>query len=645
MNKSLVIVIVLIAIFGVAYSQLAPKLWLQPYSLARVTPTTCITPPAYPALITQSGTICPGFYSYGIGIGANNVKLTCLPTPISPNTIFDGSNWTGGNNGLAISGVSNVSIEGCRFIFFKDSGIFVGNTTAYTSDIKLLNITSDSNNNGAGIFVGHNVVNIQIDSSDIYQNKDGILFRANYLGPVSSSANIFPRGIVLTNNNIFRNEENGINLDAFDYYAYFPTAPFTLNNSVQIINNTIENNNKNGIQNIGFTTFDGYTNNGYSYILYNNIFDNGGYQLNDGSGIAVIVNKSERIINSPSFGFAIADFNYIVSNDLLFNYHDGIALHLPKLYNSTPLTFQREFLLKADRVFANYILGNFRHGISIIGETDNYLDFLQSSAYILQNDLTNNRMKGIYFEGFNYTDADSSINSNIICNDIKDNGLFPNVTWGSDNGVEIRDFDLSNINIEQQNIIERNKIGVLFSLVEDPIYGGIRINMLNNYLGNNNNIGLLLNNTFNLTITPSWATVHFNDFNQNPLQAFDVDIGAITLFNRNWWSDYSPTCVDNPPNGWCDFPRPIPIANQDIEPKAGISWGHNSRGYFMRANPGVVPKATCNISLLPPPPLITVPSFHGGTTGGIEPYLPDATNGGTTSGTDGGNGFYGKDDK
>ena len=578
MNKGglWIVILVVISIIGISYSQLSLDLAPRVYS-------SCITPPAYPQMITQSGTICPGTYPYGIGIGADNVKVTCL-SAISA-TIFTGNTWTG-KNGLTISGRNNITVEGCWFREFDDNGIFIGNTTAYTSQINLLNVSSDGNNE-SGIFVGHNVINININGSDLYYNKDGITFKANYFGPVTAIANLFPRGIVLANNRIFYNYENGINFDAFDYYAYLPTAPFILNNSVQIIGNTIEDNDKNGIQNIGFTTSDWYTNNGYSYILNNKIQYNGGILFN-GSGIAIIANKSDRIINDPAFGFAIADFNYIVSNDLLGNVGDGISLHLPQIDNTNPIIFNREFMLKADNIFANYILWNGRHGVSVTGVTDNALDYLESSSYILQNDISDNGKEGIYFEGFNYTNATSRISSNIMCNDVRNSGQ------GNNNGVEVINLDTGNIGIWHQNIIENNQIGILIE--NKSGMDGVQ----RNYIGLNT-VGLLLNKTDNNTYT------NYNDFDQNGLQAFDR---SLSQFTRNWWSDYSPGCLDSQPDGWCDVNRPIPIANQDVLPKAGLWFGQKARGYFVKANTGVVPKMSCNQVILPPPPIITVPTFE-----------------------------------
>ena len=114
-------------------------------------------------------------------------------------------------------------------------------------------------------------------------------------------------------------------------------------------------------------------------------------------------------------------------------------------------------------------------------------------------------------------------------------------------------------------------------------------------------------------------------------------------FTHNWWSDSSPGCPDtSPPDGWCDVNRPIPVANQDIEPKAGAWWGYKSRGYFAKAtsNPGIVPKISCsNVTL----PLFPNSTTGGSTTGG--PIIVGATDGGGPGGPGGpggvdGGGFY-----
>ena len=117
-NWALIIVLIAVAVIGVVYSQI-----FMPQLAPRQIMRNCVMPSAYPNLITQSGSICPGNYNFGIGIGADNVSINC-----STSNIFYGTGWNG-NNGLVIQGVENVSIQGCTFVSFNKNGVFVGNGT------------------------------------------------------------------------------------------------------------------------------------------------------------------------------------------------------------------------------------------------------------------------------------------------------------------------------------------------------------------------------------------------------------------------------------------------------------------------------------------------------------------------------------
>ena len=205
------------------------------------------------------------------------------------------------------------------------------------------------------------------------------------------------------------------------------------------------------------------------------------------------------------------------------------------------------------------------------------------------------------------------IGSEIVCNDITNNGIY---TGGNSNGLEIRDLTKIGAIITGGNIVENNLIGLLISNILGDDFFSFSISY--NFIGFNDR-GLVLN------YTNESSVIRFNDFDQNNLQALDTGQG-VASFTHNWWSDYSPTCVDGPPaDGWCDVNRPIPVANQDVQPKAGAWWGHKNRGYFVRANPGVVPKQSCQTITLPPLPVITVPSFESPQgpiiTSPIEPGL------------------------
>ncbi|MEK6836354.1 MAG: hypothetical protein AABX94_01655 [Nanoarchaeota archaeon] len=100
MSKSQLVLIVFVIVSLVAIFSIY-QFGLFDVGLAPRVYSSCITPPAYPGVITQSGNICPGTYPYGIGIGASNIKVTCPPAASA--TIFDGNTWVG-KNGLKIMG-------------------------------------------------------------------------------------------------------------------------------------------------------------------------------------------------------------------------------------------------------------------------------------------------------------------------------------------------------------------------------------------------------------------------------------------------------------------------------------------------------------------------------------------------------------
>lgn len=597
------IVFALVLISGTAVyfsNTYSNEISLQPAS-------NCTTPPRYPTLIRQSSTLCPGNYSYGIGIGADNVTVSCRG---NVNFIGVSSNI---RNGLTIQGVKNVTVIGCNFERFRENGIFIGNVSNHTSKVTLINVKSNKNANN-GIYVGHSVVNFYLNKSEITLNKlDGILLQASYLGFYNqSSAKLFPMGIYISENNILSNRQNGINFDAYDYMALIYSPLFGgnvnlfSNNSILVFGNNIEGNYNNGIQNLGL-----YAQSNFQ-IVKNIIKSNG---LIKGSGILVISNKSNRVLNYSDNTFfnlhGIAEIGYIYSNDITSNKLDGISMYLAQ-NNPSYLFYQRQWSLILGNVDYNYIINNSRHGISFEGQ--NTQDYLLVFSSIKQNDISFNFNDSLYFKWHNYSTNENSIGANIFCNDIRFSGM------GNENGIDIGGFKSSAIEIGNQNIIENNLLGII---IEQVLYGGFNIGW--NHIGANSGGVRLIGNPHPLYN----SRVLYNDFDSNVLQAYDL---LNSNFTANWWSDYSPTCVDGQPDGWCDIPRPVPVANQDNPTKAGPPWSWKNRGYFARANPGVIPIPSCPISVgLPPLPIITVPQPP--SSGG--PIIVGVTTGHGTGGTPG----------
>jgi len=537
-----------IVISSLTNPNLAPKL-----------STSCIVPPPYPQLINQSGTICTGSYNYGIGLSKNDTKIRC-----SPGTIFTGTNWSG-SNGLTISGANNISVFGCSFIKFKENGAFIGNSTSYTSFIYLTNNTF-SNNKENGIYAKGKIVYIEINDSKIANNgKDGLIFTSDY-------SEMFPFGIIIFNNNIASNKENGIN-----FYAYNHTLD-TSDKPILVKNNQIVNNYRNGIQNIGLYT--GYY---QSQIVYNKINNNGHFKK--GSGILLSTTPSEEVINDPNGLGSMARFDQIFFNDIINNELDGLSILIPAV---SSLNVTRNFDSKVLEMFANYIGNNKRYGISMISEIGTR-DISSLGVSILQNDVSNNTKGGVYYKGPNSLLNSSEIDLSLSCSDILSNGE------GNSNGIEINKVNTGTFSIYDENIIEKNKIGILVG--RDTAYSSYPW-IWRNHIGFNSN-GLILNTLYNDTITEQ------NNFENNTLQAYDVTFSSIT---SNWWSDYSPNCVSSGPNGWCYNPRPIPLSNQDIRPKAAIPYNWSDRGYHIRNNDvGIIPKQVCNIFNLASFPNITFP--------------------------------------
>lgn len=552
----------------------------------------CIKPRPFPNLINQSGTICPGTYRFGIGIGADNLRVEC---PATAN--FSGVAWQG-RNGVTISGRKNITIIGCNFERFRENGVFVGEEN-HTNEISLINIKSVKNA-GNGIFVGFNVVEFYLRNSEIKENRlDGIVFKTNYLGKFNDvSARLFPSNLYILNNSVVNNRKNGIAFDAYDYLALINIVNQTnlfSNGSITIYSNNISSNHKNGIQSIGF-------NSPASHILNNTISFNGHFAT--GSGISILADKSRRVLNFsvPNFeNHGLTGFQYIYFNDIEGNFFDGISLYLAR-QTAPSLAHARNWSFKVEGVYHNYIRNNLRHGVSFLGEknTDNLIVFVEE---ILQNDISSNSGHGIYFKGLNKNSGEW-LNTYIICNDINSNA----------NGVEIINFSKATGMFLDRNIVENNFLGLLVE--KRNTAGEFLIGW--NYFGFNSEGLRLFGNATSLGLN----RIRYNDFDQNVLQAYDL---LNSNFSSNWWSDYSPTCVDSQPDGWCDIPRPVPVANQDIPTKAGAIWGWKNRGYFVRANPGVVPKSICQIPDLPEPPGVD-PGQTGG--GGKKP-------GGTTGETDG----------
>ncbi len=567
----------------------------------RPTYSQCITPPVYPQLIMQSGTICPGTYNYGIGIGANNVKINC-----QAGTSFNGANW-GGTNGATILSVNNITLDGCAFTNFTQDGVHIeGTPSSQSSEINLLNIVSSINRKN-GIYVGPNVLNFSVNNSLLLANeRDGIHFNANN---ILNPSDIFPNGINIAGSKIIHNLENGINIYAFDYYVAPSGVPYSVlpNNSIVIEKNNISSNLKDGIQSLGFAESSRSKNFG---VHANYINDNGE------DGISMVSDRT------TSYGQFFTSIGYISFNDLISNGRNGISFDVPERINLT-------WVNTGATIYANYIAHNGKNGIFYDAESYNITTYLNDFNFysdIVQNSIIYNNEDGIYLAGSD-TFTHNSIRPQISCNDILYSGA------GNGDGIEIRDLTSAQfVNIKDRNIIENNNRGIYIDEYDPEFTSSIGYSLYNNSI-TSNNVGLLVNHSYDSDESSSY---YGNDFDQNTVQAIDRNSWAYPGFRNNWWSDYSPTCADaNPADGWCDVPRFIPVGETEWQTKAGTWWGHKLRGYLVKANTGIVPKQDCPIIELPQPfnnTLVGTQTNPFGTNTG-EPGSGGSGSSGTTGGT------------
>ena len=250
------------------------------------------------------------------------------------------------------------------------------------------------------------------------------------------------------------------------------------------------------------------------------------------------------------------------------------------LYSPRPIGFQPTSNyypdLRASKIFNNFIVSNEEYGISYLSQNNTFTSSSLTSQ-IAQNVINYNVKGGVSIQG----SSRDGVVGEIDCNDILMNNAF---------GIKISSLAAMGLFIRNYNFIEEHSIGILIE--NQP---NLPSRIIRNYIKDSLIVGILLNVTSSLAGNQQ---VEYNDFVNNTLQAYD---SALNTFQYNYWNDYSPTCVDtNPADGWCDIPRPIPLVSQDVQPKAGISWNNDARGYFVVGSTGVISKSICPQVILPP---------------------------------------------
>lgn len=575
MKKSLMIVFVLVAIslLGIILFQG----YLFGVNLAPKSISTCITPQHIPFVgpvpITQSGTICPGTYNYGIEIGADNLNLRCLP-----NTIFSAPSSgpsSATHYGARVWGWKNITLTGCSFNNFRYTGINIDcdwpiGCGANSSNIYLINVSVTNTTTGPGIEIGAHpkVTNVSIRESTITGNDLGGVLMLPYGGLGTSASQILVSNtIILSKNKISNNLRDGVDVRGLEMTSN--NYRYNLNNKyLKITDNNISNNGESGIGFFGFY--------GKDSIIGGNAINKNGFNLSGawasppgGSGISIVLYRQGFAPPPYQPESRSVGLGGITSNNLIGNKYDGISL---KIQSEGGYNLTNNTELDTGEVFGNFISSNNRYGIGIIG--NNTLDYNVVSSYIIQNIIKNNVAGGIYFKGLSY--INNSINLTVSCNDILSNGA------GFSKGLQVENFASGNIHMDTYNIIESNSIGVLMKDLSG--FNNLSNSVSRNYIGNNS-VGIMLNNTM-------FSAIGSNDFNGGNIQVFD---NGFNNFIHNWWDNYSSTCVDiNPQDGWCDIPRQIPIANQDFQPRAGnSSWQNNLRGYLLKGSTGVISNPAC----------------------------------------------------
>ena len=601
MNKGglWIVILVVISIIGISYSQLSPDLAPRVYS-------SCITPPAYPGVITQSETICSGTYYDGIEIAGNNINLKCS------GAIFAGYSNPNRMNGLLINGsYRNITVEDCIFSVFPENGVSLSGPVGTANPQKLTgvllkNVTAFGNG-GDGLKIKENTYQTDALGGKYDSNgKNGIHLVSEYKDPLRYNINpdlypkYFPNDVRLFNATMSNNWNNGIHVDAEKYYRQ-PDDILLEDNILIFDGNRINNNLENGIKNTDFfiniTLQNGWSGvEGKYFIARNKIWNNSlaGIKIHTKKTqgpLGTEINCSE-IISSGQYSrskLAISSINYIYWN-LIEENKNGIEVTVDS--NSTPNSTNScggtlpgyasgLYLSIANRIRYNKesgVLYHLMYPFPITGINSDFVTYIGTQDSYYQNIISSNGNSGVFLNGsasvMNDSNAVMRFSSlRLYCNDIIQNRDYGLRITGRNNPLSME--GTINLIIDMQNIIEQNFIGgVYLNYTRHPYLDGI-VSVYNSHIGNHP----LFDFYNNVYRTSPYNFLEQNDFVASPLLAFDI--GNVLNWRNNYWSDYSPTCVDSSPqDGWCDVNRPIPVANQDTQPKAGLPWGNNARGYL-----------------------------------------------------------------
>src|SRR3989344_7306235 len=568
---------------------------VAPNPLNQNIPTSFIYPPK---IITSSIKICPGKYDQGILIQADNIKIECQ------GSIFDGTNAQEIDGLTIVGGYKNIEVIGCTFQNFRGNGIFLigGGIPTYKpgflEEVFIENVKSLGNMKN-GLFASANIKKLVISKGEYNKNiENGIQLKTDFVDP---ALNNLPRGtmfyfandIRISGNEVSENILNGIVVDGKKYYRNRGDLE-SERNYIGIEGNNIHDNFYNGILfNSFFVNINpnhwNYADGKMSIIKKNNIHDN---SIN---GIMVIADKNPIKFGSGPYYYPddISNIDYVVQNNLIGQKSgNGISL-VPIIQDSEERVWQY-YVTSIGKTWLNVIKGNNQNGIySTLAYPEKKTYYTNiDHGYIEQNIISSNNINGFYSENPVRTPNPESYqtrthNAVLICNDILLNpksgvGVYSNFNRASG----FREY----LNVYYLNIIEGNNEGIIFvrdsqNKSQNKTGGRSEFGITNNYIGSNKINGIYVKDD---KIPKGSQTYHyggyvlFNDLVSNTLQAYEED--PLLFWAENYWSDYSPTCVDINKDGYCDIPRPILRASNDIKPKVS-SFAHNFRGYL---TPGII---------------------------------------------------------
>lgn len=483
------------------------------------------------------------------------------------------------NNNLSSNSWAGIGVRASHYNNINNNNVSNNKYGIYLYQASSNNVISGNNassNNEYGIYIYASSSHNTIIDNNVSNNNDGIYF-------ISSSNNN------ITNNNISSNNKYGIHLESS------PNNNITNNNISNkysgIYIDTSDNNlirgnnltNNSDAINIISSYYNNITanniiSNRYDGIClsssFNNTITNNNVSYNWG-GISLSESHNNRIIsnnislnNGNGIYFKFSGFNNITNNNIISNIGDGIDITWSSSYNS---------------IMENNILKN-SHGI-----------YLHKSIYnnITYNNILSNKGYNIYL--------DASSDNNIIGNDISlNNGDSIYLTQSSYNNLMANIVKKNKCAIDLQfstnNIITKNEVwsntdnGIHLSLssnkniiTDNNVYSndgkGIYFDSSSNNIITDNNVS---NNEFGFYLSFSSNNILFhNNIIKNGYQAYD---NTDTNFwndtypsGGNYWSDYSPICLDlfsgaatpqktGTPDGICDTPYNIDTDTTDYYP-------------------------------------------------------------------------------